>query len=86
MLKNITELLAEQKLESVWQKQDCCKCEKCKEDILAHALTRLPPHYISSASGELYARTKMLSAQYETAILCELVTAMEVVSKKPNHD
>lgn len=85
MLKNITELLVDEKLESLWRHRECCKCEKCKEDIMAIALTRLPPHYVSSDSGELYAKTKMLSSTYEFQIMKELAFAMKVVEEHPRH-
>lgn len=86
MLKNITEILVEQRLDQLWEKKDCCKCERCREDVLAYALSRLPAQYVSTRSGELYAKTKVFSQQYGVEILSELVRAIEIVAEQPRHE
>lgn len=85
MLKNITELALEQRLESLWDKMDCCKCEKCREDIMAYALNHLPPQYISTEAGELYAKTKTMSSLYNFDIMRVLALAINIVNDNPRH-
>lgn len=85
MLKNITEILANQKLEVLLKDNDCCKCDKCKEDMLAYALNKLPPSYVSTDEGELFSKAKALSVDYDFDILKELVIAMNLVRGNPRH-
>lgn len=85
MFKNITELLVEAKLDSMLEKSDCCKCEKCRDDIMAYALNRLPPKYISTEEGELFAKVSTLSEKYNFDVIKAIAMAIEVVSNHPRH-
>lgn len=85
MLKNITEVLVRQKMEHILESQDCCKCEQCKEDIMAYTLNHVPAHYVSTDEGSLFAKTRSLSAQFEVKIITELAKAIKVVSENPRH-
>lgn len=85
MLKNVVEVLVEEKLDSMWKHSDCCKCDICREDILAITLTKLPPHYISTTVGELYAKAKLMSTAYDFQIMRELAFAMKIVAENPRH-
>lgn len=85
MLKNMTEILAEQKLDALWKAQECCKCEKCREDVLARALNKLPPHYVSTDAGGLYERAKMLNSRYDFEIMREVAMAIQAIKDQPRH-
>lgn len=85
MYKNITELLVAAKLEDMLKKSDCCKCDRCRDDIMAYALNRLPPKYISTEEGELYAKVATLSKEYDFDITKEIAIAIGIVSKHPRH-
>lgn len=85
MLKNITELLTEDRLHKMWDTMDCCKCDKCKEDIMAIALNNLPVHYVSTDIGAVYAKIVTMEAQNELDIIKEIAQAMEIVHSQPRH-
>ena len=85
MLKNITEVLVRQKLDKMIEHEDCCKCQKCQEDIIAYALNRLPTKYVSTDDGELFARAGSLSSKYEFEIVRQLAIAMNLVKNNPRH-
>lgn len=86
MIKNITEILVEQKLDKLLEKEDnCCKCEQCREDMVAYALNLLNPHYVSTDQGQLYTKAKVLSIDYEVEITTALARAIQVVAKHPRH-
>lgn len=85
MLKNITEMLVEQKLDELLQNEDCCKCNKCKDDMIAYALNQLNSHYVSTDMGHLITKAKVLSIEYDVEIVTALTKAIGVVSQNPRH-
>lgn len=86
MLRNITEMLVEEKLDELLSKDDdCCKCPQCREDIIAYTLNQLKPHYVSSSKGELYSKAKMLSINYEVEITAAVARAIKTVTENPRH-
>lgn len=46
ILVNIMEYLVIDRLDAVFEKFNCCKCDKCKKDVAAIALNKLPPKYV----------------------------------------
>lgn len=87
MLKNITEVLVTQRLDSVLKKvrYEGCTCERCTEDMLSYALNHLPPRYVSTAEGELYARIQEMDPDYEFNVLREVAKAIRLVEEHPRH-
>lgn len=67
------------------EREDICKCEKCRYDIACLAVNRLKPNYVVSEHGRLYAKTKMLSQQSRTDVLTEILKAIEKVTANPHH-
>lgn len=67
------------------KKEDVCKCEKCKLDIIAIALNNLPSKYVVTEKGQLYSKVNEMEIQFGADIIKELVKAIETVSKSPQH-
>ena len=88
MLKNMTEILAEQKLNELMKSPDYegCTCSQCREDILAYALNRLPAQYVSTDTGALYAKVNQYATNLEFDILRQLALAMRIVGQSPRHN
>lgn len=84
--RNVMEMLVVQKLDEMWDTIDCCKCEKCKMDIIACTLNQLTPKYVVTKEGELYARLCELNNEHEIEILIALTKAIKTVKDKPKHD
>ena len=63
----------------------CCFCDKCKQDIVNLALNHLPPKYVSTDKGELFARVEFFNQQCEVETIKQLVTAIELVGAHPRH-
>jgi len=72
-------------LEIVLEKEDICKCEKCRLDVMALALNRLPPKYVVTQKGHIYAQLEELELQFKVDVIKEIVKAIEVVRKNPQH-
>ena len=64
---------------------DCCSCDRCRNDIIAYVLTRLPAKYVVTQQGDLYAKLDSLHAQTQADITKLLVQAAKVVSSNPRH-
>jgi len=62
-----------------------CVCEQCRTDIMAIALNSLPPKYIVTKKGELYAKINTLQNQFEVDIISALTKAAAIVDKNPRH-
>jgi competence protein ComFB len=65
--------------------EDICKCQKCKLDITAWALNRLPPKYIVSEKGRVYTKLGEQDMQFRVDIIRELTKAILYVSKNQRH-
>lgn len=85
-IKNIVETLIDQNLDVVLSGYDCCKCDLCRMDIKAYALNHLPPKYVATHMGGLYAKVDNSSFQNNAYILSAIANAIDVVSKHPRHD
>ena len=83
---NVMEQMVNNKLDDLLPKSDCCKCDKCTDDIRAIALNKLPPKYVSSDTGELYTRVRSSMEQQNTMdINFAVLSAIEFVSTHPHH-
>jgi competence protein ComFB len=67
------------------KKEDICKCEKCKFDIMTWALNRLPPKYIVSDKGRIFTKLQEVEVQFRADVVRELTKAISHISKNPRH-
>lgn len=84
VLVNAMEELVLSKLDGTIARFNCCKCNKCKKDVAAIALNRLPPRYIVIKDND----PKKLQAaeeEYGAAVTSALVQAILIVKKSPRH-
>lgn len=84
--RNVMETLVVTKLDELWETIDCCKCDKCRNDIIAFTLNQLKPKYVVTNEGELYARLCELSTENEFEIVIALVKAIKIVTSNPKHE
>ena len=89
MLKNYTEIAVEEVFEEVLarfrqEKPDMCTCHRCKEDIRALALNRLPPRYVATDKGEILTKVAFDLVGGKAHIIAVLWDAMEQVYNKPH--
>lgn len=85
-IKNTMEEFVKQNIDAVLRMcSDCCSCEKCKEDIMALALNHLPPKYVSTHKGDLFARIAAMDPVDKAFIIQEIAKAIQIVHKVPRH-
>ena len=67
------------------RRDDLCKCDKCRLDIMALALNNLPPKYVVTDKGRIYTKLAELELQSKTDVIKEITKAINVVKGKPQH-
>lgn len=82
VLVNIMERLVVEKLDLVFSKFNCCKCDRCRKDVAAIALNKLKPKYVVTSQDAMEAMT---SPQTSAEVYTALVQAILVVKAKPRH-
>ncbi|HZJ58087.1 MAG TPA: late competence development ComFB family protein [Clostridia bacterium] len=85
-LKNYVEELVTNMLDELSVRGDFCTCRRCRLDMIAYALNRIPAKYVVTQTGEVYTKISHLEQQLEVDITVALTQAIETVSKNPRHD
>jgi len=86
MLVNIMVEAVGEAIDSVLSVYNCCKCDKCRMDIMALALNRLPPRYAVRTSGAALTRFTLSREQEKAEVITAIVQAVEVISQNPRHN
>lgn len=86
-IKNAMEDLVNDRILEVLKDKDCCKCEKCLDDMRALALNNIPSKYVSTHRGVLFTKLDMFTKHQVTIDLnVAVASAIESVAAKPRHD
>lgn len=88
MIINYMEKVVEEYLDKILSDpiyDSVCKCEQCRDDIMAKALNKLQPFYITTKTGEVFAEYSKLEIQNQAELIKEVINAIQFVSAKPNH-
>jgi len=67
------------------QVEGSCSCEKCRQDMVAWALNRLPPKYVVTDLGYVYTNLNQIKVQARVDIVTKLTEAAQLVKEKPRH-
>ncbi|MGE5308839.1 MAG: late competence development ComFB family protein [Deltaproteobacteria bacterium] len=85
-ISNYMEEVVQDELEQLLsERDDVCKCQRCKYDMMVYALNRLPPKYVITDRGRLYTKLKEQELQFKADVVKELTKAINFISKNPNH-
>lgn len=84
VLVNVMEELVIEKLDVTLSRFNCCKCNKCKKDIAAVALNRLPPRYMVMRENDTQ-KKKAEEEKYSSDVTGALIQAILAVKKEPRH-
>ena len=82
VLVNLNEKLVADRLDEVFDKFRCCRCDRCRQDVAALALNALPAHYVVAFPEEIPA---MLEQAPTREVSTALVKAILQVKKHPRH-
>lgn len=85
-IHNCMEDIVLQTLDEVLKlRTDVCDCEKCRADIAAIALNKLPPRYVASEAGQVYIKAEQFDSQYRSDIISALLEGINKVNGNKRH-
>ena len=84
-LRNYTEEAVTRYLEKWYKDTDACQCEGCRLDVMALMLNNLPPKYVVTDTGALYAQMGDFDQQSKIDLMSEMTQAVQTVQKRPRH-
>jgi len=86
-LHNYTETVVKEVLNEILAtRNDICKCEQCKLDIMAKALNNLTPQYYVSNRGEVFSKVLSTYLETKTKVITEVTKSIMQISRAPHHD
>lgn len=85
-LKNHMEDCIQALVGQIMPEYDVCQCEKCRLDVMALVLNRLPSHYVVTPRGALFAQVDTTLPQNQTNALTAVIQAIMMVQKRPKHE
>ncbi len=85
-LKNSNEELIADITRDLMAETEMCQCDKCRLDVMALALNSLPPSYVVTYAGGLFANIDATNVQMQADAMSAVLKAIAVVSRSPHHD
>ena len=85
MIVNMMEEMVALRIDAVLGKADICKCDQCRNDVMALSLNQLPPRYVSRVSGNVFTSFSLNTDQGQAQVLTSLMRAVETVRANPRH-
>ena len=83
---NCMEIIVKECLDKLLEDSNGCKCDKCRNDMMAIALNNLIPLYVTTEIGEVMTKVKNMYQQYENTVVVDVKKAINKVHKSPKHD
>lgn len=84
-LRNYTEDEVRGYLDKWFSEADVCHCDGCRLDVMAIMLNNLPPHYVVTDQGALYAQMDDFSMQHRVDMMSTMAMAAQIVKARPRH-
>ena len=84
-LRNLMEVVVSHTIDDIKKHYDFCSCPKCRLDISAMSLNKLPAKYVVSSRGDSYGRAELLAMQKDLDILGIVLESVKAVQQKPRH-
>lgn len=86
-LVNTMEEIVKAKIDKLIENtNDCCTCDKCREDMACLALNALPAKYVSTNKGALFSKLSTMVKQNTADIDVACINAIHSVMDNPQHD
>ena len=87
MLKcvNVMEQIVDSNIEEVMRKEQCCTCERCKMDVRALTLNRVPPKYVVTEAGMAFEECRQGYGQNWISVYQCMLEAIQKVKENPHH-
>ncbi len=82
---NVMEALVESKAEKYIDLFGLCPCTRCRTDVVALALTRLPAKYVVATRADLVPLLSVYEGRYNSAVVSQVMRACNRVADQPRH-
>lgn len=82
---NVTQALVEAKASKYIDLFGLCPCPRCRADVIALALSRLPSKYVVATQSELVSLLSDYEDKYKAAVASQLMRACTRVAENPRH-
>lgn len=82
---NITQALVEDKVDKYIDLFGLCKCPRCRIDVIALALSNLPPKYVVAKENEMVPLLSVYEGKYSASIISQVMNACKMVMEHPRH-
>ena len=82
---NVLEEIVQSRVDEFLKLFDVCTCQRCRSDVMALALSELPPKYIVVDSSYVSPLLNFYSNRYMGAVTAQLSHACTVVKNNPHH-
>ena len=84
-LRNYTEEAVTLFMNRWFNEANCCHCEDCKLDVMALMLNQLPPKYVVTDQGALFAQMDEFDPQVRIDFISIMTQAADLVRIYPRH-
>lgn len=81
VLVNLVEYAIKEKLDEAFAKFNCCKCDKCKMDVVAITLNKMTPKYVVIAEEDI----SIVMRKYSDNVIPSIIKAIIEVKSNPRH-
>lgn len=82
---NVMQALVEDKADKYIKMFGLCDCSRCRIDVIALALSNLPPKYVVAKPHELIPRLSMYEQKYSVVVVTQVMGACRKVLDRPHH-
>jgi competence protein ComFB len=84
-IRNYMEDMVLAKMPQIMAQLGVCHCEKCKLDIFAYVLNKMPPKYVVTQKGTVFAKLALLQSQFDVDIIIQITQAANKVMARSRH-
>lgn len=85
-LRNCNEDIVTELADKYMAEVEMCRCEKCRLDVIAYALNQLPPAYVVTRKGELFASIDATFLQNRADAVSAVTKGVKLVAQSPKHE
>ncbi len=83
---NIAQSLVEAKVDQFIKSTGMCTCQRCRIDVVALALSNLPPKYVVTKGDDLIPRLSIYETRFSADITAQVLSACRKVARQPHHN
>ncbi len=84
-VQNVMEDVVGEIIDNIIEITGMCGCPKCRADVMALSLNKLPPKYVATQTGNVFSHMEATATQMQAEITVAVMTAVEMVTRNPKH-